>query len=165
MSDTADTAGRWVEIEFDCVPLRSIGRLDIPLDASPKFRERCKRIKAAIDQHGSFNTYYLYNARCTFHLTNHPDKGLLEFQFRGTVFTDNEDQQTEQALLEIELRHETCDWLTPPVTEWFAETVRHAVCAEFDRYIAAGDLEQTRLRIEKLQAECDEAGGFLGMYL
>ena len=27
---------RWVEISFDCLPLRSVGRLDIPMDASPK---------------------------------------------------------------------------------------------------------------------------------
>lgn len=30
---------RFVDISFDCLPLRSIGRMDVPLDASPKFRE------------------------------------------------------------------------------------------------------------------------------
>ncbi len=29
---------RWVEITFDCLPLRTITRFDIPLDASPKYR-------------------------------------------------------------------------------------------------------------------------------
>ena len=50
---------RWVEIEFDCLPLRSIGRFDIPLDASPVYQAKCERIKQAIDQHGSHNSYYL----------------------------------------------------------------------------------------------------------
>ena len=72
---------RWVEITFDCLPMRSVGRMDIPLDASPKFRERCERIKAALEHHGSFNTYYLYNAGCKFHLTNRDEVGMLEFRF------------------------------------------------------------------------------------
>ena len=37
-----------VEITFDCLPLRSVGRLDIPIDASPKYRERCLAIKRSI---------------------------------------------------------------------------------------------------------------------
>jgi hypothetical protein len=43
--------------------------------------------------------------------------------------------------------------------------VQEAVKIEFDRYIAAGDLQATRDRIEQITAESDEAGGFLGMYL
>ena len=39
---------RYVEISFDCLPLRSVGRLDIPMDASPKYRERCERINAPL---------------------------------------------------------------------------------------------------------------------
>ena len=42
----------WIEMAFDCLPLRSVGRLDIPLDASPKYRERCERIKQAIEAKG-----------------------------------------------------------------------------------------------------------------
>ena len=38
---------RWVEIAFDCLPLRSVGRLDIPIDASPKYRERCEQMRRA----------------------------------------------------------------------------------------------------------------------
>ena len=35
---------RWVEIAFDCLPLRTITRLDIPIDASPAYQQRCERI-------------------------------------------------------------------------------------------------------------------------
>ena len=66
---------RWVEISFDCLPLRSVGRLDIPMDASPKYQQRCERIKAAMERHGSYNSYFLYNAKAIFHLTNDPQKG------------------------------------------------------------------------------------------
>ncbi|MGD9645343.1 MAG: hypothetical protein AB7U73_06495, partial [Pirellulales bacterium] len=78
---------RYVDIEFDCLPLRSVGRLDIPLDASPAYRARCERIKHAIETHGSHNTYFLYNANCKFHLTNDPALGMLEFRFEGTALT------------------------------------------------------------------------------
>lgn len=156
---------RWVEITFDCLPLRSVGRLDIPLDASPKFRAQCERIKAAIDRHGSFNTYYLYHAHCRFHLTNHDEFGMIEFQFEGTVFTDAQDTKTERCDLRVELVRETCDWLREPIVAWFAETVERAVSWEFDRYIAAGDLEKARLRLEQMRQQADQQGGFLGMYL
>ena len=154
---------QFVEISFDCLPLRSVGRLDIPLDASPAYRERCERIKAAIAKHGSHNTYYLYDASCIFHLTNQPELGLLEFRLEGTVLTDPEDRRTVLADLGVTLVRETCDWLTEPVVAWFRETVSKAVAAEFDRYIEAGDLAQTVKRIAALQAKADQAGGYLGM--
>jgi hypothetical protein len=157
--------GHWIDITFDCLPLRSIGRFDIPLDASPKYREFCERVKAAMEQHGSFNTYYLYNAKCTYHLTNCDEKGMLQFRFHGTVITDAEDRHTARCDLDVHLTRETCGWLTEPVVQWFRETVIHSVGVEFDRYIEAGDLEQAKQRIEKLQAASDEAGGFVGMYL
>jgi hypothetical protein len=156
---------RYVEIVFDCLPLRSIGRLDIPIDASPKYRARCEKILKALETHGSFNTYFLYNARCAFHLTNHESVGLVEFRFEGTVLTDSADQKTERCDLEVELARETCDWLTEPIVHWFAETVPRAVTVEFDRYIAAGDLEQAVRRIERIQSESDQRGGYVGMYL
>ncbi|MDZ4817705.1 MAG: hypothetical protein SGJ20_01895 [Planctomycetota bacterium] len=156
---------QFVEINFDCLPLRSVGRLDIPIDASPKYRLRCERIKQQIDTHGSFNSYYLYNARCKYHLTNEPEFGMLEFEFDGTVLTDSSDTKTDQAHLEVKLLHETCDWLTEPVVAWFRDSVLHAVRVEFDRYIAAGSLEQTRQRIAALQQQADESGGYMGMYL
>ena len=156
---------RWVEVQFDCLPLRSVGRMDAPLDASPKFRQLCANIKAAIDRHGSHNTYYLYNAACTFHLTNSPERGTIEFRFEGAVFTDADDLKTIRADLDVQLRQETCDWLNEPVIQWFAQTVSEAVRCEFDCYIEAGDLEQSRRRLEKIQSESDDASGFLGMYL
>jgi hypothetical protein len=156
---------RYVDITFDCLPLRSVERLDMPIDASPRYRARCERIKRALESHGTLNTYYLYNASCTFHLTNNHEQGMLGFRFEGTVFTDQADQKTVRSDLEVELDQETCDWLTEPVVTWFAETVRRAVMVEFDRYIAGGDLAQTKKRIEQLQAESDRQGGFVGMYL
>ncbi len=123
------------------LPLRSVERLDIPLDASPKYRERCLEIKAAIAKHGTHNTYYLYDAGLSLHLTNVPDHGMLEFRFTGTVLTDASDLKTKSADLAVELVRETCDWLTQPIVDWFADTVTHAVKAEFDLYIQAGDLE------------------------
>ena len=156
---------QFVEITFDCLPLRSIGRMDIPIDASPKYRERCERIKHELERHGSFNSYFLYNASCIFHLTNSPDVGMIEFSFDGTVLTDTSDLKTEHAYLQTNLVRETCDWLTEPVVEWFRETVSQAVMREFDLYIAAGSLEQTRKRIAELQKQADEAGGYVGLYL
>ena len=156
---------RWVEISFDCLPLRTIGRMDVPLDASPKYQALCERIKCAIEEHGSHNTYYLYNATCVYHLTNSDETGRLEFSFDGTIFTDSDDLHTDRCDLNVELIRETCDWMNESVVAWFAETVNKAVAVEFDRYIEAGDLEQARQRIEKIQAASDDAGGFVGMYL
>ena len=156
---------RYVDITFDCLPLRSVGRLDIPMDASPKYRERCERIKQALEKHGSHNTYFLYNAKCSYHLTNQADSGLLEFRFDGVALTDDADQKTVRCSLDIELHRETCDWLTEPVVEWFKETVPRSVAVEFDRYIAAGDLAQTMERIARIQSESDQRGGYVGMYL
>jgi hypothetical protein len=155
----------WVEIAFDCLPLRSVGRLDIPLDASPKYRQRCEEVKRAIEKHGSHNTYFLYNATCIFHLTNRPNFGTLEFTFTGTVITNGQDMQAQHADLEAELVRETCDWLTAPVVEWFAQAVQHAVCVDFDRFIEAGDLDRTKERVAKLQADIEKSGGHVGMYL
>lgn len=156
---------RHVDITFDCLPLRSVGRLDIPLDASPKYRERCERVKHALETHGSFNTYYLYNARCTFRLTNSDDVGMLEFRFEGTALTDSTDLATKRCDLHVELARETCDWLTEPIVAWFTESVPRAVAVEFDRFIAAGDLEQAKRRVERLHSESDQRGGYVGMYL
>ena len=156
---------QWVEITFDCLPLRSIGRWDIPIDASPKYRAFCERVKAAGEKHGSHNTYYLYNAKCVFHLTNSDELGTLEFRFEGTVMTDASDQETRSTDLTVELIRETCDWLSEPIVHWFTDTVSKSVQAEFDRYIEAGDLTAAQERLDKIEAESDESGGFVGMYL
>jgi hypothetical protein len=156
---------RFVDIAFDCVPLRSIGRLDIPIDASPAYRALCERLKQALAKHGSYNSYYLHNARCVFHLTNREDLGTLEFEFQGTVLTDPEDRHAVHADLEVTLVRETCDWLTEPIVAWFHDTVTQAVLVEFDLYIAAGDLDRARQRIEQIQARVEQSGGFIGMDL
>ncbi|MEX2186977.1 MAG: hypothetical protein WD875_09300 [Pirellulales bacterium] len=155
----------WVDISFDCRPLRTIGRLDVPIDASPKFRQFCERIKSAIERHGSFNTYYLYNGRCAFHLTNDANVGTIEFRFEGTAFTDEADQKTVRCDLAVEEAGDTCDWLTQPIADWLRASVERAVRVEFDCYIAAGDLSKAVDRINQLQAQADEAGGFVGMFL
>lgn len=154
-----------VNIAFDCLPLRNVGRLDIPLDASPNFRARCERIKDALETHGSHNAYYLVNATCTFQLTNDRRKGMLRFAWEGTVLTDPDDQVTVRCDLNVTLAEETCDWLTEPVVQWFSQTVTEAVVVEFDRYIASGDLAEAKRRASSIEAISDQAGGFLGMNL
>jgi len=155
----------YVDITFDCVPLRSLKRLEAPSSASPGLQGLFQRIRQAIEKHGLHNSYYLHNARCTFHLTNDPQIGMIEFSFEGTVLTDPEDRRTLRADLHGQLRGETCDWLTGPIVDWFQETVGRAVVVEFDRYIAAGDLALTIRRIEQLEAANESQGGFLGMGL
>ncbi len=154
-----------VEISFDCLPLRSVGRLDVPLDASEDFRALVERVKCAIGEHGSHNTYYLHRASCIFRLTNDIDVGMLQFDFEGIVLTDPADQQTVSCTLQVQLAGETCDWLTEPVVIWFQETVSRAVQIEFDRYITSGDLELAKRRVEQINATSDGVGGYLGMYL
>jgi len=154
---------RYVEITFDCLPLRSVGRLDVPIDAPPEYGVLAARIRQAIEKHGLHNTYYLHRTKCVFPLTNDRNLGMLAFSFDGTVLTDPDDRETRGCDLCVKLERETCDWLTEPITKWFAETVIHAVRVEFDRYIAAGDLEKTIERMEKFQAESDAHGGFLGI--
>lgn len=156
---------RWVDITFDCLPLRSITRLDVPMDASPKYRAFCERLKQAIERHGSHNTYYLHNARCTYRLMNDEQRGAIEFRFEGTVLTDQEDQLCKTCDLDVELAAETCDWLTEPVVQWFKDTVKRSIAVEFDRYVRAGDLQKAQERIDRIQQESDESGGFVGMYL
>lgn len=155
----------YLDITFDCLPLRSLKSLKPPTNASPGLRGLFQRLQQAIDKHGLHNTYYLHNAHCSFHLTNNPQVGMLEFSFEGTVLTNPQDSQTLSADLRCELRRETCDWLTEPVVLWFQETVQRAAMVEFDRYIAAGDLAKTIQRIEQLEAASDSQGGFLGMGL
>ena len=155
----------WVEISFDCLPLRSVGRMDVPIDASPRYRQRCLDIKSALQSHGSHNSYYLYNASVIYHLTNDADVGMIQFGFEGTVLTDSSDRLTHSTDLQITLVRETCDWLTEPTVRWFEESVNRSVRVEFDRYIAAGDLEKTQQRLDDITAQSDEADGFLGMHL
>ncbi len=156
---------RWVEIEFDCLPLRSVSRWDAPLDASPKYVQFLAQLRQAADKHGLHNSYFLHNAHCLYRLTNNAEVGMLDFRFRGVILTDSEDRRTRGSDLEVKLARETCPWLTEPVVQWFCETVTRAVETEFDRYIAAGDLALTQQRIEQIRAASDDQNGFLGMFL
>jgi hypothetical protein len=154
-----------VAISFDCIPLRSVGRFDIELDATPEQKEFWGRLRSAVSKHGRHNSFYLCRAQCEFRFTNHPQIGLILFSFEGTVLTDEQDQRTIAADLTVELKQEVCDWLTEPIVQWLKETVVEAVKIEFDRYIAAGDLQKTIERIELIQSESVAKGGFLGMGL
>lgn len=157
--------GNWVEIEFDCLPLRSVTRLDVPVDASPAYEQFVLRVKQAMEKHGSHNTYYLHRGTCTYHLTNNPKIGTVVFRFEGTALTGEKDRRTKAVDISVRLEGETCSWLSEPVVGFLAESVQHAVLVEFDRYIEAGDLERTEQRIQAVQAQSDAAEGFVGMYL
>jgi hypothetical protein len=154
-----------VEISFDCIPLRSMARFDIPVDATPEQKSLGERIRQAVQRHGLHNSFYLCNAKCIFRLTNHPDTGMLQFGFEGTLLTDAEDRKAIGSDLVVELEQEVCDWLTAPIVEWFKETVVEAVKIEFGRFIEAGDLQKTQERLERLQAEAVARNAYLGMGL
>tara|TARA_R110002049_G_scaffold27321_2_gene94219 strand:- start:415556 stop:416062 length:507 start_codon:yes stop_codon:yes gene_type:complete len=159
------SSGQWVEIEFDCLPLRSVTRLDVPVDASPKYEQFVLRVKDAMAKHGTHNTYYLHRGTCTYHLTNDPKQGCVVFDFEGTVMTGPKDRQTRSVDINVSLAQETCAWLNEPVVGFLAESVQHALLVEFNRYIDAGDLEKTEQRIRAINEQSDSADGFVGMYL
>ncbi len=157
--------GQWVEFEFDCLPLRSVGRLDVPLDASPTYEAFVLKVKAAVTKHGMHNSYFLHRAVCRFHLTNDPNSGLVEFDVEGVALTGENDLKTRGVDLTIELSKETCPWLNETSVEFLAESVKHAVAVEFNRYIQAGDLTKTKERIDAMQDQMEQGDGFQAMYL
>ena len=175
-SNSNPNGARWVEISFDCVPLRTIARTDIPLDASPKLAAKMMRVKAAIEKHGTLNSYYLHNATCSFHFTNDPLHGMVQFSFEGVVMTDTNDLEARSADLKVELARETCGWINQTIVDWLNATVPQAVrrkrsgnqtMVEFNRYmreeqderraIEAGDLTVLRQsatgRMESIQVK------------
>jgi hypothetical protein len=129
-----------VDIAFDCLPLRSVSRLDVPLDASDALRRRAERMKAAIDAFGAERSYYLYNARCVFRFANSEVDGICRFEFEGAVHTDAGDRKCEGTMLDVRLQSETCGGAPAEVEAWLTQRVRQAVAIEFDRFIAAGQL-------------------------
>jgi hypothetical protein len=151
-----------VDIAFDCLPLRSIGRVDVPLDASPAFRLRCERLQHAIDQYGVENTYFLYNTRCVFRLANSDVDNMLRFTFDGVLLTDRSDCKADSADLSIELTSETCGPMSPDVLAWFRHVVERAVLIEFDHFIAAGQLAERVTKLGKVDSVA-EITGFAGM--
>lgn len=154
-----------VVITFDCTPLRAVRGVAPPAEASPGYRALVERMHRAAERHGTRNAYYLTTGRCTFRFMNSPSEGWVEFAFEGTLLTDDGDTRCVGSDLAIRIERETCDWLTQPAVEWLTLSVRRAVETEFDRYIEAGDLERTKERLSREQAESDASGGFLGMNL
>lgn len=151
-----------VDIAFDCLPLRSVGRVDVPLDASPAFRARCQQLQHAIDTHGGENAYYVYNTRCVFRLANSDVSGMVRFAFDGTVITDRSDCKADRADLAVELTAETCGGISADVLAWFRRAVERAVLVEFDRFIAAGSLADRVSELGNVDSVADLAD-FSGM--
>ena len=106
-----------VDISFDCLPLRSIGRVDIPIDASPQFRARSERLQLALKTYSNENAYFLYNTNCVYRLANSDIDNMVRFSFGGTVLTDRSDCKAERADLTIALTSETCNGVPPAVRE------------------------------------------------
>jgi hypothetical protein len=144
-----------VDISFDCLPLRSIGRIDVPLDASPQYRARGECLRHAIEKHGRENAYFLYNTRCIFRLANSDVENMLRFSFDGVLLTDRSDAKAARTDLAVELRSETCRPMPPEVLAWFQQVVERAVLIEFDHFIAAG-------RLADLATDA-EANDYIGM--
>ncbi|HVT27773.1 MAG TPA: hypothetical protein VHE81_07130 [Lacipirellulaceae bacterium] len=151
-----------VDIEFDCLPLRSVARVDVPLDASPIFRTRCENLRQAIAAHGADNAYFLYNTRCSYRLANSDIDNMLRFSFDGIVKTDRSDCKAERADLDVVLIADTCRGVPSPVVEWFRGVVVRAVLVEFDRFIAAGQLAERVGQLANIECITDVAG-FAGM--
>src|SRR3990172_1178975 len=144
-----------VDIAFDCLPLRSVGRVDVPLDASPAFRARCERLQRAIDAYGAENAYFLYNTRCVYRLANSDIDNMLRFSFDGTLLTDRSDCKADRADLTIELTAETCGSMSPDVLAWFRRVVERAVLIEFDHFIAAGRLAERVTQLGQVNSITD----------
>jgi len=156
---------QYVDISFRCIPLRTVGRFDPPVDITEEQRTVLQGLHRAVTKHGAHNAYYLCEGKCVFHLTNDASQGTVAFRFEGTLLTDPEDRRTRGADLTIELDYEVCDWLTTAGAEWLRQTVEPAVRVEFDQFIAAGDLQRTIERHQRLEAELGVKAGFLGMGL
>jgi hypothetical protein len=151
-----------VEIAFDCLPMRSVGRLDIPLDASDAFLRRAERIKAAMNDFGAERTYFLYNGYCVFRFANSEIDGACRLEFEGVVRTDAGDRICQDVHVDVRLASDTCGGVPAAVETWLAQRVRQAVGVEFDRFIAAGQLAE---RASQLGAGSSlaELSGIAGM--
>ena len=154
-----------VDISFVCIPLRSLGRFDSPIDADEKQRSHWIRLHNALNKHGAHNAFFLTDGKCIFHMTNDEIEGMISFAFEGTVLTDADDCHTIGSDLQVEFQGDSCDWLTAAAVAWLQETVERAVRVEFNRYIAAGDLQKTIDRLQQMEAQVNATGGYLGMGL
>jgi len=153
-----------IDIAFACLPFRSVSRLDVPMDASPQYRARVERMKAALQTHGAERTYYLYDAHCVFRFANSEVEGMVRFEFEGIVRTDAGDLLTNDVDLEVILTGETCGIIPPEVELWLRERVHRAVAIEFDRFIAAGHLSACAENLGQLERLSD-LSAFSGMHV
>jgi len=153
-----------LDIAFDCLPLRSLGRLDVPLDASPTYQSRQQRLQAALETHGAEQTYFLYNARCIFRFSNSEIEGMARFEFDGIVRTDAGDLLTDYVDLDVRLVSETCDGISSEVASWLEHRVCKAVAIEFDRFISAGNLTTRSDELGQLE-KLSDLGDFAGMHV
>ena len=149
-----------VDISFSCLPLRSVGRLDVPMDASGIYRIRYERLREALRSHSAQRTYYLYDAHCVFRLANSEIEGMIRFDFEGIVLTDAGDVLTDHVELDVKLASETCDGIPAEVEAWLKQRLEKAVAIEFDRFIAAGQLSSRTTELGQLECLSD-FGGFL----
>jgi hypothetical protein len=152
-----------VTIVFDCLPFRQVGHMGLPLDASDEQRALWRRFRAALAKHGTENTYFLYNADCTFRLSNSHD-GWLRFLFEATVRTDTADSRPEE--IDLAVRLAETDFPTPIADDalaFFREAVRRAVLAEFQLFIDEGNLRRAMAQQEQVLREWDRTRGFIGI--
>ncbi len=149
-----------VDISFSCLPLRSVGRLDVPMDASGIYRIRYERLREALRSHSAQRTYYLYDAHCVFRLANSEIEGMIRFDFEGIVLTDAGDVLTDHVELDVKLASETCDGIPAEVEAWLKQRLEKAVAIEFDSFIAAGQLSSRTTELGQLECLSD-FGGFL----
>lgn len=153
-----------VDIAFDCLPLRSVGRIDVPLDASPGLQARYQRLQRALETFGTDRAYFLYNTRCVFRLANSDVENMLRFTFDGTLVTDQGDAKADHAELDVQLVAHTGPPLSPTVFDWFRQAVHRAVLVEFDRFITAGQLA-ARLDLLGSGNQLEQLANFSGMNL
>lgn len=152
-----------VSILFECLPFRLVGHMGMPLDASEEQAALWRRFRAALAKHGNENTYFLYNADCTFRLSNGPD-GSIRFVFEATVKTDAKDEHPVDIDLACRLAESDVELPTSTaVLEFFRGAVRRAVLAEFQLFIDAGNLKRALAQREHILREWDRNRGFIGM--
>ena len=151
-----------VTIVFECLPFRLVGHTGMPLDASDEQMALWRRFRAAMTKHGTTNTYFLYNADCTFGLSN-GEAGYLRFVFEATMKTDETDERPIDIDLACRLAESDFERLSPEVQDFFQEAVRRAVLAEFQLFIDAGNLKRALAQKEHILREWDRNRGFVGM--
>ena len=152
-----------VTIVFECLPFRLVGHAGMPLDASDEQQALWRRFRAAMAKHGTANTYFLYNADCTFRLSN-AEGNSVRFIFEATVRTDEKDSHPVH--IDIACRLAETEFpkpFAPAALDFFREALRRAVLVEFQLFINAGNLKRALAEREHILQEWDRNRGFVGM--